>query len=244
MLVRVDEYMEAHPLVPANPLATAQIAIVQSSIASIEALGGNQDHGRGEFMGATDDRQRIALELRIALRGISAVAKVLDEELYPGAKAQFRLTGTATYMALLNRSRAFVEAIGPIKAAFVAHGQPPDFDETLAGIIVAMDAATARRFTGLHEQMSGTAGMEVAAKRGVKAVRVLDSILSLKLKDDPAQLAVWKAAQRIERDPVRRKPANPAPMARTVAGSNGQAKEASDEALATPRPNGAAALLA
>jgi hypothetical protein len=148
-------------------------------------------------------------------------------------------------MALLNRSRAFVEAIGPIKAAFVAHGQPSDFDETFAGIIVAMDAATARRFSGLHEQMSGTAGMEVAAKRGVKAVRVLDSILSLKLKDDPSQLAVWKAAQRIERDPVRRKPANPAPtVAITVAGSNGQAKEASDEALATPRLNGAAALLA
>src|SRR3954469_11877031 len=97
MLGSVAGYMAAHPLVPANPAATAQLAIVTASIATIETLGGDQDHGVGAALGATDDRSRIAGELRPALREISGIAKQLDEVLYPGARAAFRMSGTGSY---------------------------------------------------------------------------------------------------------------------------------------------------
>jgi hypothetical protein len=106
---------------------------VTNSITTIEDLGATQEHGQGEALGATDDRERIAGELRAGVREISGIAKQLDEVLYPGARAQFRLTGTSSFTGLLNRSRSFLESIGPMKAAFVEHGQPADFDETLAG---------------------------------------------------------------------------------------------------------------
>jgi hypothetical protein len=205
-LLCVKGYMDAHPLVPPIAEVTTQMVIVTSSIASIETLGGTQALGEGEALGATDSRELIAGELRAALRLISGIAKQLDPTLYPGAKAEFRLTGTSSYTALLNRARSFTEAVGPMKAAFVDRGLPADFDESLAELVASMATATNRRVLGIQERKQGTVGMKLAAKAGIKAVRVVDSIMSVKLRNDPTMLAVWKAAQHVERDPVRKKP--------------------------------------
>ena len=233
-LLSVKTYMETHPLTPPIPVVTAQMVIVTGSIASIESLGGTQAHGEGEALGATDSRGLIAMELRAALREISGIAKQLDQTLYPGAKAAFRLTGTSSYTGLLNRARSFTDSIGPIKAVFVERGLPADFDESLAALVEEMATATNRRMLGVHERKQGTTGMSVAATAGIKAVRVIDSIMSVKLKSDPTMLAVWKAAQHVERDPVRK----PQPSAPSLAGV-----ARATESLAV-RTNGAASALA
>jgi len=253
-LLSVKGYMETHPLVPPIAEATAQMAIVTGSIASIENLGGTQTHGEGEALGATDSRELIALELRAAVREISGIAKQLDQTLYPGAKATFRLTGTSSYTGLLNRARSFTDSIGPIKAVFVERGLPADFDESLAALVNDLATAANRRVLGIQERKQGTVGMTVAATAGIKAVRVLDSIMSVKLRNDPTMLAVWKAAQRIERDPVRKQETS-APSLTVVALSsgapsaakaadNGEAVEAPVTELLTARTNGAAPVVA
>ena len=112
-LLSVKGYMDTHPLVPPIAEATAQMAIVTGSIASIENLGGTQTHGEGEALGATDSRELIALELRAAVREISGIAKQLDQTLYPGAKATFRLTGTGSYTGLLKNTIDWVSS--PVK---------------------------------------------------------------------------------------------------------------------------------
>jgi hypothetical protein len=252
-LLSVKGYMETHPLVPPLPDATAQMVVVTGSIATIESLGGTQAHGEGEALGATDSRELIAVELRAALREISGIAKQLDQTLYPGAKAAFRLTGIGTFTGVLNRARSFTESAGPIKAAFVGRGLPADFDEILAGLVADMAMATNRRVLGVQERKQGTVGMAVAADAGIKAVRVLDSIMTVKLKSDPVMLAVWKAAQRIERDPVRKKgdvPFSTAVVATSAgpivakAASDGEAVEIPETEPLPPRVNGTAPLLA
>jgi hypothetical protein len=210
MLTRVKQFTTDHPLLPANATATAQIAVLDASIAALSANGTGQETGRGLVAGAVDDRLRLQGELRKELSGIARIARELDEEAYPGAAAQFRCSRIRTYTGLLNRAHAFIEAIGPMKAVFVDHGMPADFDESLAGLVAALEAAGNRKFGGLHEQMNGTAGLDLAAKKGVKAVRVLDAIMRQKLKSNPALLAVWIQAQKIERPPKKAKA--PAPQ--------------------------------
>ncbi len=243
-LLSVKGYMDTHPVVPPMAEITAQMVIVNSSIASIESLGGTQAHGEGEALGATDSRELIAVDLRAALREISGIAKQLDQTLYPGSKATFRLTGTGSYTALLNRARSFTESIGPIKAVFVDRGLPADFDESLAALVDEMATAANRRVLGIQERKQGTVGMKVAARAGIKAVRVLDSIMSVKLKNDPTMLAVWKAAQHVERDPVRKKASAPGPSGVALTPNVPNVAKAAETELLTPRSKGAASMLA
>jgi hypothetical protein len=230
-LLCVKGYMQANPLAVPIAEVTAQMVIVDSSITAIETLGGTQVHGESEALGGTDSRELIAPELRETLREISGIVKRLDASLYPGAKAAFRMTGTGSYIGLLNRARSFTESVGPIKAVFVDRGLPADFDETLAELIDEMAAATERRILGIQERKQGTVGMVLAGITGINAVRVLDSIMSVKLRNDPTMLAVWKAAQHVERDPVRQKSPTP-PPALAVAPGLSPEEPAADEAHA------------
>jgi hypothetical protein len=197
MLIRVDGYMADHPLTPAIALATTQIGLIQAAITQLTTLGGSQDGGTALRSGSSADRRRIAKELRKALSRIARVGKQLDQELYPGTAEQFRCT-TRSYAELMNRGTAFVAAIGPVKAAFVEHAMPADFDEQLSDLLAEFAAAGVRTYGGLHQQMDGTAGLRESSRKGVKAVRVLDSIMREKLKNDPAELSVWIKTQQIK----------------------------------------------
>ncbi len=204
MLVGADGFMDGHPLTPANAKAAAEIAILKASIAEIATLAGNQDAGHAAWRGASDDRVRLRAELRSKLSEISVISKVLDPVLYPTAKAQFKMTVNGSFASYVTRGNAFIQAIGPIKAAFVEHGLAADFDEGLAEAVAALEEAGAHTESALQKQMLGTASMLEAARRGIRAVRVLDSIVSPRLRStNPALLAVWKAVTKIERPPKR-----------------------------------------
>jgi hypothetical protein len=207
--------MADHPLVPAITLATTQINRIKLSITELNALGGDQDGGAALRSGSAADRRRIARELRKRLSRIARVGKQLDQELYPGTAEQFRCT-TRTYAELMNRGNAFVDAVGPVKAAFVEHGLPADFDEQLANLLVEFGTAGVHTDAGLHQQMDGTAGMEESARKGVKAVRILDAIMREKLKDDPAELSVWIKTQQIKQGPSNEEEQQAAPAVATV----------------------------
>jgi len=247
MLTRVGGYMADHPLTPAVALATTQIGKIQLSITELTTLGADHDGGSALRSGSAADRRRIAGELRKALSRIARVGKQLDQELYPGTAQQFRCE-TKSYAELMNRGNAFVAAIGPVKAAFVEHGMPADFDEQLTTLLTAFAAAGVRTDGGLHQQMDGTAGQKESARKGVKAVRVLDSIMREKLKNNPAELSVWVQIQRIKRGPRTADEETPTPPAAATVTSSGAAKALSAAASASegdqlagvePRVNGA-----
>ena len=192
MLVAVDEFLDDHAITPPIAKATAEIAILKGSITELATLAANQDAGRGEWRGASDDRVRLKAALSDKLSEISAIAKVLDPVLYPTARQQFKMTVNGSFISYITRGNAFLQVIGPIKAAFVDHGLAADFDEALSDAVTQLEEAGAHAENALQHQMTGTAGMELAAKRGVKEVRVLDSIMRPRLKATPALLEVWE----------------------------------------------------
>jgi hypothetical protein len=73
---------------------------------------------------------------------IGNTGRSLDPEIYPGVGAKFSLRDSRTYQALRATAQAYLEAIGPVKAAFVEREYPVDFDEKLAQLIADFDEAT------------------------------------------------------------------------------------------------------
>src|SRR4030095_5418144 len=88
---RVDRFFIEHPLNPVNARATILTGTIASVIAAMQTAVSNQVLGRGEFLGGTDDRRRLAKELRGAVREISGTASVLEPDQCPGAAEQFAL---------------------------------------------------------------------------------------------------------------------------------------------------------
>ena len=220
MLVRADQFGTDHPLTPANARVTALLLLLKAVITQVNTLGGGQESGRGQFRGGASERLRLSKSLRKLMRKISDIGAVLDPAAYPGAREQFRMPRTKTYQDLLNRAQAFLEAVGPIKSAFVERDLPVDFDEQLAGLIAEFTTATQLKASGLADQVQGTAGVRAATLNGVDIVRELGAILKVRYENDPGLMAAWKSASHIERPPRSEEPAAPA------AGSGSEAPSA------------------
>jgi len=80
--------------------------------------------------------------------------------------------------------------------------------------------------------------MNEAARKGVRAVRVLDSIVTPKLQSDPALLQVWKTTIRIERPPKRKKEDGQQPAQPLANAANQPAAQAALAGV-EPQVNGA-----
>ncbi len=209
MLVRADQFGTDHPLTPANARVTALLLLLKAVITQVNTLGGGQESGRGQFRGGASERLRLSVSLRKLMRKISDIAMVLDPVTYPGAREQFRMPRTETYQDLVNRAQAFVEAVGPIKSAFVERDLPVDFDEQLAGLIAEFTTATQLKASGLADQVQGTAGVRAATLNGVSIVREIGAILKVRYENDPGLYAAWKSASHIERPPRSDEPVAP-----------------------------------
>jgi len=198
-------------------LGSIATAATQMQTHATKQLGGKNGRHAGSM-----ERERIGEILRLELVDIGNTGRSLDPEFYPGVGTMFRLPTSGTYQTLRATAQAYLEAIGPVKAAFVEREYPVDFDEKLAQLIADFDEATQDTDAALQEQSGGTAGLRVVSSRGLKAVRELDAMITKKLRtSDPALLQVWKNTSRVER-PAKKATASTPP---TTAVLNGASKE-------------------
>jgi hypothetical protein len=188
-----------HPLTPEIPRVTALTTSITTLIGKAESDGGNQVEGQGDFLGGSAHRRQLALALQSRLREIGRTARALPQDLYPGTREQFRVGSSLRYQQLIDVGNGFLQALGPIKAAFVERAYPADFDEKLAEQIDTFETATTRKARGKQLRETGTAGVK-ATMQGLKvAIDELDAILSVYYKaSNPTLLTVWKNAKRVE----------------------------------------------
>jgi hypothetical protein len=175
---------------------------IATAVTQMQTHATKQEGGKGERHAGSMERERIGEILRLELVDIGNTRRSLDPELCPGVGAKFRLPTSGSYQVLRATAGAYLEAIGPVKAAFVEREYPADFDEKLADLIADFDAATEDTDAGLQEQSGGTAGLRVVSTRALKAVAELDAMITKKLRiSDPALLTVWKNTSRVARSP-------------------------------------------
>jgi len=192
------QFTEDHPDILTAP-ATAVVTQLTETAELIESLGGSQVFGNGTFRASIEERREIARELRKVLHEMADTAKALDAGIEQNLTQQFRMPRQRSYQVLTDTGRAFVEAVTPFKAAFIAEGYEADFVEKCSELVTRFETATQRKFGGLQEQVGGTIGLDETVKRGMALIRRLDAILSRKLrKQDPALYRQWKEARRVK----------------------------------------------
>jgi hypothetical protein len=202
MLRRVKQYMQDNILAPANPAAEAESTAVSNAITEAEAMAENQASGSGTKSGAVDQRFVLVDDLMGYMRSLSKAAKVLDKSIHPEVATKMQMSGIASYQDLITRANVFHATLEPIEAEFVALGASATVAADLQAKITAVQGLWNLKLSGLDLQIGGTAGIAVVVRAALKRVRKLDAILCQIHRTNPVALAQWKAAQRVERDPV------------------------------------------
>jgi hypothetical protein len=199
MFERISRFDDDYPIIPANPRATALFTVVNTVITDLRAAESRYLLGRGERRGGVNVRKELATDLRETLKGIGRTARSLNRETHPGIAEQFRLPASRGYAALLGAAQSAIAVAPPIKAAFVELAMPEDFLDELEDLATAFAAAPGQKNDGFLTQVGGTAAMFLRAKDGVIAARELDAIVRNAFRNQPATLAIWTSARRIER---------------------------------------------
>ena len=215
--LRIGQFVPTTGFVP-NARGVVLFGQVATAATQMQTHASKQMGGKNDRHAGSMERAWIGEELRLALVDIGNTGRSLDPEEFPGVGATFRLPTSGTYQTLRATAQAYLEAIGPVKAAFVEREYLADFDEKLVELIAEFDEATADTDAGLQQQSGGTAALRVVSSRALKAVRELDAMITKKLRtSDPALLTVWKNASRVERPPTTRQSTAPAAPLQTVA---------------------------
>jgi hypothetical protein len=196
---RIVDFGANHTLTPALALATELYAQVGTIATDIRTHEGAQRSGRGDYLGGTDHRKQAREAVLAKMRPINRIARALDREQYPEARAQFKMPSRGGYEGIIGQAEAFMTALTTMKAVFVAHGLAADFDEQLQSAKEELIAATDLKNNGRIAVSSNTAGLLAKSKEGMKVVRQLDGIMRAKYESDPALLAGWKSACRVEK---------------------------------------------
>jgi hypothetical protein len=204
MLERIDNFLTKNPLTPTIARVTALAAEMKGALTAMRQQGGDQQGGLGEFKDGASRRQTLRRQVYGDLREISDTVTSLNPAEFPGVGEQFHLPRARSYQRILDTARAFLGAIGPVKAALIERGFAADFDEALQALVTDFEAATDTKNNGRQRQRTNTAALALTAEE-VRLKRLeLDAIVSKALKtSNPALLAAWKDAVRVYSGPHR-----------------------------------------
>jgi hypothetical protein len=161
----------------------------------------NKRAAREGTSGKSDARE----QLRAMLKRISHTSHAagLDD---PALRDHFRLpVANPNSQALLSTARSFLAEAAPLKSRFVEYGLDSGFLDALGAQITAFESFASQQNTGTSARKANSAAIDAALDSLDAEIARLDAIIGNKFADDPAQLAAWQSARRLERAPRKTK---------------------------------------
>lgn len=211
---RVRDFDAAHAgLFAAGSLARELFDIIAGVVDELEGHAAAESTGRSKARqgtaGKASAREAILEGLGILRRTARSMAYTM-----PGLEEQFPVPHKQDGQELLSTARSALAAALPLKAEFLRREVPEHVFQDLEANIVAYESAFTGQNTGKEESVTASASIDATVGRGLNAVRELDPIVRNKLHDNPALLAAWLSAKRIERA-TRRNNKQPPPTPQT-----------------------------
>ncbi len=174
-------------------------ARLKEELANVEALDVAKASGAGARQQATAGRRDLRESLRAQLAAVCDTAEVIGPE-HTEARGKFpRARPDNSDQTLIAVARSFVGAATPLKALFVGYEMAPDFIERLRADADALAAQMARQTEGTGSSISTNAAIAEALGRVDEVVERIAVVVKNKYRGDPAKLAAWESAQRLER---------------------------------------------
>lgn len=159
----------------------------------------------------TGHRQAGREALQASLTAISGTADTIALD-HPEVRDAFRRPrGKLSDQTLLGTARSFAAAALPLKARFIEYDMPADFLEQLDAHIDSFEEAMSGQTSSAGARVAANAALEDALKRGEQELEKLETAVRNKFRDDPARLAAWESARRLERTPRTRKTTDETP---------------------------------
>jgi hypothetical protein len=200
----VQAFLTHHAAALPGVVHTGTYRQLVETLATLSALVAEQAGSDLAAQGATQ-RQRALRRalLRDHLTPIARIARVALSET-PALEPLRLPRGRPTAEQLAAAAHGMAEAAAPYAELFVAAGLAADFRAQLHDAADALLASLDHRARRQGQRTGATAGLRATLSAGRKLVHVLDAFVQTALVDEPALLASWAAAQRVQRLPGRR----------------------------------------
>ncbi|HEX8720940.1 MAG TPA: hypothetical protein VF736_09950 [Pyrinomonadaceae bacterium] len=182
---------------PADSLAGQAIAELKSITETLNEAATSQNSAFSSARRATANRRAAREALREDMQLLTRTSRVVALDV-PTIDARFRLPRSGSDLTLLQIGRAFAEAAEEFKEHFMRYEIPATFFTGFKQKIANLEQAMGEQNVGRGAHVLATATAEAEAERGMNAVRKLDAIVRNKFREDPATLAAWESARRVE----------------------------------------------
>jgi hypothetical protein len=148
---------------------------------------------------ATIGRMDAREAVRASMRVISDTARTIALD-HPEIKGSFIFKGASVSdRTLLSTAQAFARSAQPLRALFAEYDLNADFFSAFDAEIAQLEQQLSRQTVGKGERISANASLENALLKGEKALKRLDTVVRNKYRNNPAKLAAWESARRLER---------------------------------------------
>jgi hypothetical protein len=140
-------------------------------------------------------REALLRDHMAPIAGIAAAELPQTPELEPLKMPR----GSPSIERLRARALGMAKAAAPFADTFVSSGLPADFIDQLVAAANATVGTVGIRQQSKVARAGATKGLSTVLSKGRKCVRALDRMVKSALKNDPALLAAWRVASRVEK---------------------------------------------
>lgn len=148
---------------------------------------------------ATAKKQSQIDEVRIDLLAIAKTARSIAED-EPGFSAAYKM-GDDTQRATIQTANDFLKELAKpgVAAKFIAYDLPTDFIADLQADLAAIGETGEEQIEDKREAAGSTAEIRRLIQEGKDLLKVLNTSVPNKFRDQPAILAEWQTASHIRR---------------------------------------------
>ncbi len=194
MFVRVRDFGAANgALFPASSTGGQAFARVAAGVAEIDGHLRSRVVARAEARKIKADTRAAVVN---AMRIITATGRrAVRREVASGA---FRMPRTWSSKGLVDAAYALIDEARKREAEFVRLGLPPTFIADFVSLVDRLEQAVTLRLNSSHNRRRDQAGFVAALVQVHDDIRELDVVVPNTVRDDPARLAQWYRARRID----------------------------------------------
>lgn len=197
---RVDAFMTANAAdFPAGSKGAEAAAQLSQELAALSALDVAKAASAGTRRQSSEGRRDLRESLRAQVAAVRETAEAIGLE-HPEVRGLFpRTRADHSDQTLVAVARSYAEAATPHKARFVEYEMRADFVERLRADADGLEAQMSRQTEGRGTSVSTNASIEAALGRADELAERLEVIVGNKYRQNPARLAAWESAHRLER---------------------------------------------
>jgi hypothetical protein len=183
---------------PAGSDEAEQMDEIETVLGLIEHYGGDQSLGLGNVRFNYNAKGIARENLRELLEDIEIAAQTLAYRV-PGIDLIFRIPRNLPDAEMFALARSFAEQAAAYRAD-LSRRLPATFITDLEAAITAFENSLTPPESATDAKVEATAQLGEAVRRGMISRRILQGMMKIKYKNNPARMRAWQSASHLERD--------------------------------------------